>query len=192
MAERSEIETEVGRTLQRLRQERNLTVTELGIRAQVSTAMISRVENGRVSPSLSTLQALADAMSVPLMALFTHSDMAADVHHVRAGMGLQARRITQDHAHDYLLLGRHGGPGGSFQSARIRIARDRSGRFPRYQHEGHVFIYLIKGEAVYGCGASDFPMCAGDSLSFDAKLPHGIRRIISEEIEFIAVSSRPQ
>ena len=61
----------------------------------------------------------------------------------------------------------------------------------RYQHEGHVFIHVIKGEAVYGCGASDFPMGAGDSLSFDAKLPHGFRRIISEEIEFITVSTRP-
>ena len=100
MAERTGLEAEVGRTLQRLRQERSLTVTELANRAQVSIPMISRVENGHVSPSLGTLQALADAMSVSLMAFFTHSDMAADVHHARAGTGLQARRITQDHAHD--------------------------------------------------------------------------------------------
>ena len=192
MAEKIDTETEVGRTLQRLRQERNLTVTELASHAQVSTAMISRIENGHVSPSLNTLQSLADALSVPLMALFAHSDSAADVHHVRAGAGLPGRRITQDHAHDYLLLGKHSGPGGSFQSARIRIHRADAGALPRYQHEGHVFIYMIEGKAIYGCGNEDFPMSAGDTLSFDAKLPHGFREIQSDEVEFITVSTRPQ
>lgn len=192
MAGNSEIDAEVGRTLNRLRQERSLTVTELAARAGLSTAMISRIENGHVSPSLSSLQALAEALSVSLMALFTHSDPAADVHHVRAGNGLPSRRLTPDHAHDYLLLGKHAGPGGSFQSARIRIERDNSESLPSYQHEGYVFLYLIEGAAIYGCGAEGFEMQAGDTLSFDAKLPHGFREILSDAIEFITVSSRPE
>ncbi len=186
-----EPELEIGRTLHRLRQERNLTVTELAARAQVSTPMISRIENGHVSPSLGTLQALADALSVPLMALFSHSGNTADVHHVAAGTGLPSRRITPDHAHDYLLLGKHSGPSGSFQSARIRISRLESDTLPSYQHEGYVFIYMIEGRATYGCGTEEFPMSAGDTLSFDAKLPHGFRDIRSDEIEFITVSTRP-
>lgn len=192
MAGRTEIDAEIGRTLNRLRQERALTVTELAARAQVSTAMISRIENGHVSPSLGTLQALAEALSVSLMALFTHSETAADVHYVRAGDGLPARRITRDHAHDYLLLGKHSGPAGVFQSARIRISRKESDTLPNYQHEGNVFIYMIEGAAIYSCATEEFKMSAGDTLSFDAKLPHGFRSIQSDEIEFITVSTRPQ
>ena len=192
MAGNSEIDAEVGRTLNRLRHERSLTVTELAARAGLSTAMISRIENGHVSPSLSSLQALAEALSVSLMALFSHSDNSADVHHVKAGDGLPSRRLTPDHAHDYLLLGKHAGPGGSFQSARIRITRDNSDSLPSYQHEGYVFICMISGKARYSCGAESFDMQAGDTLSFDAKLPHGFREILSDEIEFITVSSRPE
>lgn len=192
MAGNSEIDAEVGRTLNRLRHERSLTVTELAARAGLSTAMISRIENGHVSPSLSSLQALAEALSVSLMALFSHSDNSADVHHVKAGDGLPSRRLTPDHAHDYLLLGKHAGPGGSFQSARIRITRDNSDSLPSYQHEGYVFICMTSGKARYGCGAESFDMQAGDTLSFDAKLPHGFREILSDEIEFITVSSRPE
>ncbi|WP_170765092.1 helix-turn-helix domain-containing protein [Ruegeria lacuscaerulensis] len=189
---KSDAELEIGRTLQRLRQERNLTVTELAAQAQVSAPMISRIENGNVSPSLGTLQALADSLSVSLMALFSRSDDAADVHHVKAGTGLPSCRITQDHAHNYLLLGKHNGLGGIFQSARIRIAKEEAGNLPRYQHEGYVFIQMIEGQATYGCGTQDFAMSAGDTLSFDAKLPHGFRDILSDEIEFITVSTRPQ
>ncbi|MFA3918464.1 helix-turn-helix domain-containing protein [Ruegeria hyattellae] len=192
MAKKTDTESEVGQTLQRLRLERDLTLADLAGRAQISTAMISRIENGHVSPSLGTLQSLADALDVSLMALFAHSDLAADVHHVRAGDGLRARRITPGHAHDYLLLGRHGGPGGTFQSARVSISREDSGVLPTYQHEGHVFIFMIEGRATYRCGAEDFAMSAGDTLSFDAKLQHGFQEILTDRIEFITVSTRPQ
>ena len=185
-------ETEVGLTLQRLRLERDLKLGDLAARAQISTAMISRIENGHVSPSLATLTSLADALDVPLMALFARSDTAADVHHARAGDGLPARRITQGHTHDYLLLGKHSAPRGTFQSARICISKKQSGNLPSYQHEGHVFIYMIEGKAIYRCGSEDFEMSAGDTLSFDAKLPHGFHQILSDKIEFITVSSRPQ
>lgn len=191
MTTESGIDADVGRTLHRLRQERGLTVTELAGQAGLSTAMISRIENGHVSPSLTSLQALARALNVSLMALFSHSDTAADVHHVKAGEGLPSTRLTPDHAHDYLLLGKHGAPAGSFQSARIRITREGSGRLPSYQHEGCVFIYMIEGEAIYGCGGQEMLMQAGDTLSFDAKLAHGFSEIRSEAIEFITVSSKP-
>ena len=70
MAGNSEIDAEVGKALHRLRHERSMTVTELATQAQVSVAMISRIENGNVSPSLNTLQSLAQALSVSIMALF--------------------------------------------------------------------------------------------------------------------------
>ncbi len=188
---KTEPELEIGRTLQRLRQERQLTVTELAAQSKVSAPMISRIENGHVSPSLSTLHALADALSVSLMAMFSHTDTTSDVHHVQAGTGLPSRRITPDHAHDYLLLGKHSGPSGSFQSARIRISKQDQRKLPNYQHEGYVFIYMIEGSAIYGCGTEEFEMSEGDTLSFDAKLPHGVRDILSDEIEFVTVSTRP-
>lgn len=191
MAKSSAIDVEVGRAVHRLRQERTMTTGDLAARAGISTAMISRIENGLVSPSLSTLQALSDAMSVSVMALFSNSGNSADVHHVRAGGGLPSRRLTPGHVHDYILLGKHTGPGGRFESAHIRISRTQSDTLPTYQHEGHAFIYVISGEAIYGCGAETFAMQTGDTLSFDAKLRHGFREIVSDAIEFITVSARP-
>lgn len=191
MTGRPTIDEAVGRSLNRLRQERGLSVTALARSAAVSQAMISRIENGQVSPSLTTLSALAEALAVPVMALLAEHDPAADIHHVKAGQGLASRRVTQDHAHDYLLLGKHAGPGGSFQAARIRIDREGAGRLPIYQHEGHAFIQMLAGRALYRCGSERIELEEGDSLSFDTKLAHGFAEILTEYVEFITVSTRP-
>lgn len=191
MTEKPSIDLAVGQALNRLRQERGLTVTALAGEAGVSPAMVSRIENAQVSPSLATLSALAGALSVPVMALLAQHEQAADIHHVRAGEGLPSRRVTPDHSHDYLLLGKHGGPGGRFDAARIRIEADNAGTLPTYQHEGHAFIHVISGAATYRCGGQVFTLGPGDSLSFDAKLPHGFAKITGDHIEFLTVSSRP-
>lgn len=191
MTEKAEIDIAVGRALNRLRAERGLTVTALAEAAGVSPPMVSRIEKGQVSPSLATLAALAGALQVPVMALLAASDTPADVHHVKAGGGLPSRRIIEGHAHDYLLLGKHGSPGGRFEAAEIRIARDQAGRLPTYQHEGHVFIHLLEGQATYRCGGEAFDLGPGDTLSFDAKLAHGFAEILSDRVRFVTVSSRP-
>ncbi|MEM7317505.1 MAG: XRE family transcriptional regulator [Pseudomonadota bacterium] len=191
MTKNVDIELAVGRIVNRLRLERGKTVTALSAEAGVSQGMISRIEKGQVSPSLSTLAALAGALQVPVMALLAHSDDTGDVHHVRAGQGLPSRRVAPNHVHEYLLLGKHGGPGGSFQSARIRIEADQAGTLPRYQHEGHAFLYVISGAAMYRCGSELFELASGDTLSFDTKLAHGFVQITGSHIEFITVSARP-
>ena len=191
MSEKSEIDLAVGRSLNRLRRERGLTLSGLSEAAGVSQGMLSKIENGQVSPSLVTLSALAAALGVPVMALLAENDATADVHFVKAGHGLASRRVARDHAHGYLLLGKHAGPGGSFQSARVRIEAGDAGVLPSYQHEGHVFLMVLSGSARYRCGSETFQMEAGDSLSFDAKLPHGFQEITGDHVEAITVSSRP-
>ncbi len=191
MPERADIDILVGRTVNRLRRERGMTVTSLAKHAGISAGMISRVENGRVSPSLGTLDAIAEVLSIPVMALLAHGSGKADVYHLNAGGGIPSRRITANHAHEYLLLGKHSGPGGSFEAARVRINRDEAGELPRYQHDGHVFLAVTSGKARYACGNAEFELAPGDTLSFDAKLEHGVVEIQSPEIEFISVSSRP-
>lgn len=191
MPERAEIDIVVGLTVNRLRRERGMTVTSLAESAGISAGMISRIENGQVSPSLGTLDAIAGALSVPVMALLAQGSGKADVYHLKAGGGIPSRRITSNHAHEYLLLGKHSGPGGSFEAARVRIIREEAGELPRYQHDGHVFLTVTSGNARYSCGSAEFELAPGDTLSFDAKIEHGVVEIQSPEIEFITVSSRP-
>ena len=87
-----------------MRQANSLTLTELADISSVSSGMISRIENGQVSPSLATLGVLAKGLNVQLMSLFTHTSNSSDIYYVPEGEGLNARRISPGHAHEFVLL----------------------------------------------------------------------------------------
>src|SRR3977135_1175707 len=55
---------DLGRTARRLRESQNLTLADVAGRANISSAMLSRLETGRVSPSLETIVALSHALGV--------------------------------------------------------------------------------------------------------------------------------
>ena len=186
-----DVNAQIGQALRRLRREKGLTVTELSGASDVSSGMISRIENGQVSPSLTTLDALARGLEVQLMSLFAHTSNSADVHYVPAGAGLASKRIMPGHTHDYTMLGKHVDRAATFESVRVSIRRDAAGELPQYQHEGYVFIYVVAGEARYACGGEVFDLGPGVSLSFDGKLPYGFTEIISEEVTIISVSTKP-
>ena len=50
-----------------------------------------------------------------------------------------------------------------------------------------MFVYALEGEAVYGYGEHAFTLKAGDSLSLDAELRHGFKRVITETFSFLTV-----
>jgi transcriptional regulator with XRE-family HTH domain len=60
----------VGRKIHQLRLESRITQRELGEATGLAVSYLSRVENGRLTPTLPTLTKIASALSVPLTALF--------------------------------------------------------------------------------------------------------------------------
>jgi transcriptional regulator with XRE-family HTH domain len=60
---------QVALAIKRRREQQGLTLRMLASRSAVSPSMISDVERGAKSPTLSTLSALAEALGVPVSAL---------------------------------------------------------------------------------------------------------------------------
>src|SRR5882672_12629104 len=84
---------DLGRTARRLRESQNLTLADVAARANISSAMLSRLETGRVSPSLETIVALSHALGVTASVLMQRvgaDDGGAQL--IRAGEGLETVR----------------------------------------------------------------------------------------------------
>src|ERR1700694_3813674 len=84
---------DLGRTARRLRESQNLTLADVAARANISSAMLSRLETGRVSPSLETIVALSQALGVTASVLMQRvgaGDGGAQL--IRAGEGLETVR----------------------------------------------------------------------------------------------------
>lgn len=179
----------IGVALRALREEQGLSARTLALESGVSASMVSRIESGQVSPSISTLNALSQTLKVPLVSLFRETTTKhTDFTFVRDGEGLRSTRIVDRHEHEFINLAFHTRHDLQFEARRVTLRR-QTARPPIYVGHGVVFIYVLEGEAVYGYGDRDMVMKAGDSLSLDAELSHGFRRVVSEEFTFLTVQA---
>lgn len=184
------VEAAVGGVLRHLRRVRELTAKDLAAASGVSSAMISRIESGGVSPSLPTLAALAAALDVPLASLFREAGrVRADITHVVGGKGLASTRISGAHSHRFVSLGAHHRPDLRFESVLVTLHRNEGVRPPDYQGHGCLFLYVLEGEAIYAYDTERIRLAAGDSLSFDAELRHGFVEVVSEKVRFVSVQA---
>ena len=182
----NKLEVSIGRQVRVFRKKLDLTVAGLAKLAGVSNGMLSKIENGNASPSLSTLQSLAAALTIPVTALFRKYEEERDVSFVRAGQGLSIERRGTRAGHHYQLLGHSIGKNIAVEPYMITLTEE-SDVFPIFQHSGMEFVYIIEGEVGYRHGNKTYPLTPGDSLFFDADVPHGPEELKKLPIRFISV-----
>lgn len=185
------IDEAVGKALRELREQSGQTARDLAAKSGVSAAMVSRIENGQVSPSLTTLEALAAALQVPIVSLLRETGTStADITHVKNGKGLISTRIAGKHTHNFVALGFHRRPGLEFEALLITLEAKDDGRPPLYNGHGCLFVYVIEGEAIYLYGDREIHLETGDSLSLDAELRYGIKEVLSPRLRYLSVQAK--
>lgn len=180
----------IGRTIGELRETRKLTASDLARGAGISPAMISRIESGQVSPSLSVLELLAGVLDTPIAAFFRDtSHGVADFTIVRKGEGLKSKRMLGAHVHSFVALGLHRRRDLLFDAVLVTLERRDAVAPPTYTGHGCVFIYVLEGEAVYRYGKEEFQLSEGDSLCLDAELRYGVQQVLTPRLRFLSVQA---
>ncbi len=185
-ARENDLEVAIGREVRAFRQQLDMTVMALAKAAGLSTGMLSKIENGGISPSLATLQALSRALQVPVTAFFRRFEEERDATFVRAGEGLKIERRGTRAGHQYELLGHSTGKRLAVEPYLITLTEE-SDVFPLFQHSGLEFIYMLEGEVGYRHSAKTYLLRPGDSLYIDADAPHGPEELHKLPIRFISV-----
>jgi transcriptional regulator with XRE-family HTH domain len=185
------LEVAIGREVRAFRKDLDMTVMELARAAGLSTGMLSKIENGAISPSLATLQALSRALQVPVTAFFRRFEEERDATFVRAGKGLKIERRGTRAGHQYELLGHSTGGRVSVEPYLITLT-EQSDVFPLFQHSGVEFIYMLEGEVGYRHSDKTYVLEPGDSLYFDADAPHGPDQLRALPIRFISIIAYPR
>ena len=98
------LEISIGKQVKNFRSQQEITVADLAKQAGLSPGMLSKVENGLTSPSLATLNALAQALNVPVTSLFRMYEETREATFVKAGEGLMIERQGTRAGHQYQLL----------------------------------------------------------------------------------------
>lgn len=187
------LEVAIGREVRQRRKNLGITVADLATATGISIGMLSKIENGNTSPSLTTLQSLSHALGVPVTALLRRFEQERSAVFVKSGEGVDVERRGTRAGHQYALLGHLGAnPSGVVVEPYLITLNDESDVFPTFQHGGLEFLYMLEGEVVYRHGHREFRMLPGDSLFFDADAPHGPTELTRLPIRYLSIISYPQ
>jgi transcriptional regulator with XRE-family HTH domain/quercetin dioxygenase-like cupin family protein len=187
------LEVAIGRQVRELRKRQRLTGSDLAIQTGLSVGMLSKIENGVISPSLNTLQILANALRVPLTQLFTGYEETRGAMHVKAGEGLETDRDGTRAGHQYNLLGHIGSNNsGVVVEPYLITLSTESDTFPTFQHEGIEMLYMLEGVVDYRHSDQIYRLEPGDSLLFDSDAPHGPENLLDLPIRYLSIITYPQ
>jgi len=190
VAERG-LERALGTQIRQLRRQNDLSVADLAASAGISNGMLSKIENGGISASLSTLQALAVALNVPLSSLFASFEERQDCSYVPAGQGLSIERRGTKAGHVYELLG-HVLRGDVVVEPYLIVLRENAVPHTSFRHSGVEFIHMLEGEVIYRHGTERYTLRDGDSLLFDSGALHGPEVLVSPTSRYLSIFVYPR
>ena len=157
----------VGRRLRELRMGKGLSIRALADASQLNVNTLSLIENGRTSPSVSTLQVLAQALKVPISAFF-------ETNHENKKVVYQRSKNRPHAIFTHGLIEDLGAGMSRFGAEPLIITlkpNADSGKTP-IVHTGREFVYCLGGKITYFVDDTGYPLTPGDSLMFEAYLPH--------------------
>ena len=185
------IEEEIGAQVRRFRRAMDLTVAQLGMNAGISAGMLSKIENGTISPSLSTLSALAKALNVSMSSLFAESEERRDCSFVKSGQGVRIERRGTKAGHLYDLLGHSLAGEIGVEPFLITLKRDAQ-PYTNFRHGGVEFIYMLSGKVRYRHADGTYLLEPGDALFFDAAARHGPEELVEAPMQYLSIIIYPR
>lgn len=157
----------VGQRLREIRQEKGYTLRGLAEQSGLNVNTLSLIENNKTSPSVSTLQQLASTLEIPIMAFFETSEEKKSVVFQKAGERRRApflHGVFEDLGAGITL---HGG-----QPMLVILEPGADSGITPIVHTGIEFVYCLEGSLHYIVANEEFHLEKGDSLIFEAHLPH--------------------
>jgi transcriptional regulator with XRE-family HTH domain len=185
------LEIALGNQIRNIRRKQDLSVADLASAASISNGMMSKIENGAISASLSTLNSISGALQVPLSSLFASSEERQDCSFVPADQGVSIERRGTKVGHVYQLLG-HVLRGEVSVEPYLITLKENAAPHTSFQHSGTEFIHMLEGEVHYRVGGEIYHLKKGDSLLFDSGALHGPETLSPAETKYLSIIVYPR
>lgn len=163
----SSSEVNVGRRLRELRTERGISIRALAEESGLNVNTLSLIENGKTSPSVSTLQQVAAALEVPINAFF-EIEIVPQMIVFQKARDRKAGVFTHGTLAD---LGT-GFTRSGLEPFVVTLEPSADSGDTPIVHTGLEFVFCLEGCLSYEVDEQVFTLEPGDSLLFEAHLPH--------------------
>src|ERR1035441_10364756 len=179
----------IGARVKALREAAGLSLRDLAERSGVSAPMLSQVERGETSPTITIASRMAAGLDLRLSQLLRLDEDGA-VTVVRPGERQHGGSRRRGHAFEVLTSSR---PGQRAELSRhVLAAGGATGAAddpPRHEPGSRETALIERGAVVLVCDGQRHELDEGDCVTFDADLPHHFENPTAAEAAFLAVLS---
>ena len=167
---------DIGSKIRTIRNRKKITIAQMCEATGLSKGFISNVENNNTSPSISTLQTIANFLKVPLPYLLLEKDEHMTV------IRKEEREFTISKEPDLKVehLATRGG-----LSLRLVEFPPGYSTGERKAHEGEECHLVLKGKILAEQGEDSYILEEGDTFSWCASVPHFVKNIGDETAEVL-------
>jgi transcriptional regulator with XRE-family HTH domain len=174
----------IGKKLKTLRENQKLSLRDLGDKVGLSASFLSQLELGQVSPSIASLENIANALNAHITYFFDDPKKADSIvmrkderrriysKGSKAIIQPLAHEITQKKIEPFMLILEIGGEGGEH---------------PYSSRHGEEFGIIIQGKVKFILEQNEYMLEEGDSVYFNSRKPHNWKNTGKKEAIIILV-----
>lgn len=172
-----------------IRKAKGLTLAQLGEKVNLSSGLLSRIENNQSSPPIATLAKIAQGLEVPIGYFF--KEEKADPEAITITRPKERQNVVgngNDIGFTYHALGSIDIP----HRLEAFVMRHPPGESAKkgggyFEHSGEEFLFVLKGEMALDYGSGSHNISEGDAVHFDPSVSHRARNVGGQESECLVI-----
>jgi transcriptional regulator with XRE-family HTH domain len=179
-------EAVIAKKIKRLRTFRNLSLEKLAELTGLTKGYLSRIENSDKAPPIYTLSRISQALGVDMAQFFTddnHGPQLNDYSINRRNERVRVGGRGTPYGYDYEALA-FDKAGKNMEAYVVTVSFEAKAEF---RHEGEELLFVLEGEMEFILNNERFVLEQGDSVYFDAYLPHSGRSLGKKNAKMLIV-----
>lgn len=176
----------IAMNLNKLRNERNLTLGQLSKISGISKAMLSDIERGNSNPTINTIWKIANGLNVPYTKLMDGIEEDATV--VRKSESVMQTGETE-HYRVYCYF--PSTPVRNFELFYVELDPMSSNDSIGHSEKAQEYIYVMRGELSLHTETGDYVLQVGDSMVFDSSIGHTYENKRKTLLTFLVINYYP-
>ena len=178
---------DIGKTINKIRKERKMTLKELSEKTNLSTGYLSQFERGLTSIAIESLQTISKALDVDMDAFFTKpkskiKDESPIIRSYDREIGKISTKIIQ-----YYLV--KDVENAAFLPRIYEVMpKDQDAHAKTYVHEGVEFIYILEGILTLSYKNQIYEMYPEDSAYISSEIAHNWENNTNKKVKMLVIN----
>jgi transcriptional regulator with XRE-family HTH domain len=174
---------QIGPRIKALRVSRGLSLAHVAEKINFSVSYLSKIENSKNTPPVSTLAAISEALGVHIADIFADAEPETTFTLVKKDARKADNTISKGYSYTPLasLF-----PNRLMDPYVITIPADSKGE-EQFQHKGQELMVILSGRLMLNFGEENFVLEPGDCFYFDASIRHSGHALDGNEVEALMV-----